>query len=115
MKKISLLLIAAALVGFAPALLSAQVCGPGQCMVEPGLRNNMSKMSAMMGDIDQMLKSGKLNPAQQKHMLEMMSRMSGIMQDMGSPGGPQNEAQVQEQLQQLQDKLQDLKAQISSK
>ena len=115
MKKISLLLIAAALVGFAPAFGSAQVCSPGQCMVEPGLRNNMGKMSAMLGDIDQMMKSGKLDPAQQKHMLEMMSRMSGIMQDMGKPGGPQQEAQVQEQLQQLQEKLQDLKAKINSK
>ncbi len=113
MRKISMLLVAATLVVFAPALLSAQLCTPGQCMVQPGLRNNLGMMSAMMGDMHQMLQSGKLNPAQQKGMLEMMNQMSGIMQDMGSPEGLQKQAQIQEQLQQLQKGLQDLKAQLS--
>jgi hypothetical protein len=113
MRKISMLLIAAALVCVTPAFLSAQLCSPGQCMVQPDLRNNMGTMSAMMGDMHQMLQSGKLTPAQQKHMLEMMNQMSGIMQDMGSPEGPQKQAQLQQQLQQLQKGLQDLKAQLS--
>jgi hypothetical protein len=115
MRKISMLLVATTLVCCAPALLSAQMCTPGQCMVEPGVRNNLGMMSAMVGDMHQMLQSGKLNPAQQKHMLKMMEHMSGIMKDMGSPEGPQKEVQLQQQLQQLQKELQDLKTQISKK
>ena len=115
MRRISMLLLAAGLVCFAPAFLSAQLCSPGQCMVEPGVRKNMGTMSTMMADMDQMQKSGKLNPAQQKRMLEMMNQMSGIMEHLCCPGEPQQKAQLQQQLQQLQQKLQDLKAQISQK
>jgi hypothetical protein len=115
MRKILMLVVAAGLVCCAPAFLAAQLCTPGQCMVKPGIRNSMGTMSAMMGDMHQMLQSGKLNPAQQKHMLEMMNQMSGIMKDMGSPGAPQKEAELQQQLQQLQQKLEDLKTQISKK
>jgi hypothetical protein len=115
MRKISMLLVAAGLVCFAPALASAQLCSPGECMVKPAVRNNMGTMSAMMADIHQMLQSGKLNQAQQKHLLEMMNQMSGVMQGMSNPGGPEKEAQLQQELQQLQKKLQDLKVQISKK
>jgi hypothetical protein len=115
MRKISMLVVAAGLVCCVPAFVAAQLCGPGQCMVKPGLRNNMGALSAMMGDMHQMLQSGKLNPEQQKHMLEMMNQMSGVMKDMGSPEAPQKEAMLQEQLQQLQQKLEDLKTQISKK
>jgi hypothetical protein len=113
MKKILMLLTAMALVFLPPALLSAQMCTPGQCMVEPGLRNNMGAMSAMMGDMHQMLQSGKLTPAQQQYILEMMNQMSGIMKDMGSPEGLQKQDQIQQQLQQMQKGLQDMKAQLS--
>ena len=115
MRKISMLVVAAVLVCCAPALLSAQLCSPGECMVKPGVRNNMGMMSAMMGDMNQMLHSGKLTPAQQKQMLKMMDQMSGIMKDMGSTEGPPKEAQLQEQLQQLQKNVEDLKTQISKK
>jgi hypothetical protein len=113
MRKISILLVAAALVCFAPAFVSAQLCSPGECMVNPGVRNNMGTMSTMMADMHQMLKSGKLNSTQQTHMLKMMDQMSGIMKDMGSPEGPQKEAMLQQQLQQLQKELHDLKTQVS--
>jgi hypothetical protein len=113
MRRVSMLLTAMALVFLPPALLSAQMCTPGQCMVEPGLRNNMGAMSAMMGDMHQMLQSGKLTPAQQQHILEMMNQMSGIMKDMGSPEGLQKQDQIQQQLQQMQKGLQDMKAQLS--
>jgi hypothetical protein len=107
-----MLLVAVVLVSCTPAFLAAQMCGPGQCMVEPGLRNNMGIMSAMVGDMNQMLQSGKLTPAQQKHMLEMMNQMSGIMRNMCGPQGPQNQAQLQAQLQQMQKGLEEMKAQI---
>jgi hypothetical protein len=113
MRNITILLVVAVLVMLPPALLSAQVCSPGECMVEPGFRNNMGTMSAMMGDMHQMLQSGKMTPAQQKHMLAMMNQMSGIMKDMGSPEVLQKQAQVQQQLQQLQKGLQEMKAQLS--
>jgi soluble cytochrome b562 len=113
MKRIFMLLAAAFLVFLPPALLSAQMCTPGQCMVEPGFRKNMGTISAMMGDMHQMLQSGKLTPAQQKHILEMMNQMSGIMKNMGSLEAPQKEAQIQQQLQQMQKGLQDMKAQLS--
>jgi hypothetical protein len=113
MRRVSMLLTAMALVFLPPALLSAQMCSPGQCMVEPGLRNNMGMISAMMGDMHLMLQSGKLTPAQQKHMLAMMNQMSGIMKDMGSPQEPQKEAQIQQQLQQLHKGLEEMKAQLS--
>jgi hypothetical protein len=115
MRKILMLVAAASLVCCAPAFLSAQLCGPGECMVKPDVRKNMGTMSAMMGDMHQMLQSGKLTPEQQNHMLEMMDQMSGIMKDMGSPEGAQKEAMLDQQLQQLQQKLQDLKTQISKK
>ena len=108
-----MLLAAAVLVFSTPALLSAQMCSPGQCMVKPGLRNNVGLMSAMMGDMHQMVRSGKLTPAQQQRMLGMMNQMSGMMKDMCSPEEPQKEAQIQQQLQQMQKGLQDMKAQLS--
>jgi hypothetical protein len=115
MKKLAMLLAAAALVSFTPVFLAAQMCGPGQCMVEPGMRNNMGLMSGMMGDMNQMLQSGKMTPAQQKHLLEMMNQMSGIMNDMGSTQAPQMQAQLQQRLQQLQKTLQELKARVPQK
>jgi hypothetical protein len=115
MRKILMLVVASGLVCLAPAFLSAQLCSPGECMVRPNVRNDMGTMSAMMGDMHQMLQSGKLNPEQQKHMLKMMDQMSGIMKDMGSPEGLQKEAMLQQQLQQLKKDLQDLKTQISKK
>ncbi len=115
MRKISICVAAAVLVCCAPAFLCAQLCSPGQCMVKPDLRNNMGTLSAMMSDIHQMLQSGKLNPEQQKHMLEMMDQMSGIMKDMGSPEASQKEARLEQQLQQLQQKLEDLKTQVNKK
>jgi hypothetical protein len=112
MRKITMLLVAVAFVYFTPTFLAAQMCGPGQCMIEPGMRNNMGMMSAMVGDMHQMLQSGKLSPAQQKHMLAMMKQMSGIMQNMCSLQGPQMQAQLQQQLLQLQKGLEDMKAQM---
>jgi hypothetical protein len=112
MRRVSILVAIVALVFFTPALLTAQMCTPGQCMIDPGLRNDMGVMSRMMGDMHQMLQSGKLTPAQQQHMLGMMNQMSGIMRDMGSPEGPQKQAQLQEQLQQLQKGLEAMKAQM---
>lgn len=112
MRKMAMLLAAAAVVAFTPAFSGAQMCGPGQCMVEPGMRNNMGLMSGMMGDMNQMLQSGKMTPAQQKHLLEMMNQMSGIMRNMCGPQGPQNQAQLQAQLQQMQKGLEEMKAQI---
>ena len=113
MRKVVMFLAAAVLICSAPALLSAQMCIPGQqCMVEPGLRNCMGMMSAMMGDMHQMLHSGRLTPVQQKHMLVLMDQMSGIMKDMGSPEEPQKETQIKQQLQQLQKELGEMKAQL---
>ncbi len=112
MRKRTMLLVAMAFIYFTPTFLAAQMCGPGQCMIEPGMRNNMGIMSAMMGDMQQMVQSGKLTPVQQQHMLEMMNQMSGIMRNMCGYQGSQNQAQLQQQLQQLQMGLEEMKAQI---
>ncbi len=113
MKLVTIFFTSVALFFFTPAFIAAQMCSPGQCMMEPDLRSNMGMISGMMEDMHQLLQSGKLTPAQQKHMLEMMDKMGDIMRDMAGPEGLQKQAQLKQLLLQLQKELQEIKTQMS--
>jgi hypothetical protein len=128
MKKFALLMLILVFVLAIPGLTAAQMhggsgqhmgtgqyMGSGQHMMGPGMRNNFGTMSHMMGDMHQMLQSGRLTPEQEQQMLEWMDQMGGMMQQWRGPQGAQLEAQHRQQLQQMQQNLQRMKNQIQKR
>jgi len=138
MKKFTLLMLILVFVLAIPALAAAQMhggsgqhmgtgqhmgsgqyggqhMGTGQHMMGPGMRNNFGMMSNMMGDMHQMLQSGRLTPEQEQQMLGWMDQMGGMMQQWRGPQGAQLEAQHRQQLQQMQQNLQQMKNQVQKR
>ena len=113
MKRLAVFLVTVSLVFLTPAFLAAQMHGgSGQHMMGSGTTENMGMMNGMMGEMHQMMQSGRMTPAQQKQMQEMMGQPGGVMQQMGGPQGATMQTQHHQQLMQMQKQLQEMKSQM---
>jgi hypothetical protein len=104
-------LIAFSVVMGAPALKA-------QMHQMPQICTNLGQCSSMITEMTEMLKSGKLNPAEEREVLNHIDQIGRIMQEMSGPSGPSLEKKHTQELQEIQDKwrrLRDMKRGMGAK
>jgi hypothetical protein len=70
----------------------------------PQMCTNLGECSSMITEMTEMLKSGKLSPAEEREVINHIDQIGRVMQEMSSPSGPSLEKKHTEELGQIQDK-----------
>jgi uncharacterized coiled-coil DUF342 family protein len=96
---LTLIFLAAFSMVMGPQALQAQVH-----QMTPQMCTNLGQCSAMITEMTEMLKSGKLSPAEEREVINHIDQIGRVMQEMSSPSGPSLEKKHTEELGQIQDK-----------
>ncbi len=78
----------------------------------PGMMRNLEMMSAMLTDMRGLMNRGHMNVEQQQRMFEIMRRMGGLLQKMGTPIEGRVVGEHFKQLQELEIQLDKLKHEV---
>ena len=78
-------------------------------MMNPGMHTHMAQMAEMMNKMSQMMgKWQQMTPEQHEEMMNIMGRMSHMMENMSMAQGGQLQPEQQKQLNQAQKSLDSL-------
>jgi hypothetical protein len=75
----------------------------------PEICTNLGQCSSMISEMTEMLKSGKLSPAEEREVLNHIDRVGRIMSEMSSPSGTGLQKKHTDELQEIQGRLQRLR------
>ena len=98
MKKLAVVTLALVLLGAFSLAVSAQT------KMSPKTCSNIGTCADMLKEMADVLKSGKLSPAETKEVISHINQMGRIMKEMSGPKGPSLEQKHAQELEQIKKK-----------
>jgi hypothetical protein len=83
-------------------LAAFAVVAPAQTRMTPQMCTNLNTCNDLLGEMNAALRSGKLSPVEEKEVINNISQIGRIMQEMSSPGGAGLESKHTQELQETQ-------------
>jgi len=92
---------------------SVQRPAPGQPgMMGHGMADHMAMMSEMMDDMHRMMVEDRMTEEHHRQMMEMMSKMGQMMEQMAGPHGQHLEEQHSHELDGMRSRLDEMKSEL---
>jgi len=83
-----------------------------QQMMGHGMADHMAMMAKMMDDMHRMMVQGQMTEEHHRQMMDMMTRMGTLMEQMSGPHGQHLEKQHRHELHEMRSRLDGMKAEL---